>query len=150
MKKKPAPKTLTPPPARVREDSSNGDDRVDARLARHGGLSYLEIPAMDVHRSAKFYGEVLGWLPRGDDRDHPRFTDPDGHLIGRWVAGRAIAREPGLLPFVYVNRLRDAVGKVASNGGEIVKAPYPEGTLLVALIRDPAGNVLGLWQDGFR
>jgi hypothetical protein len=26
----------------------------------------------------------------------------------------------------------------------------PEGTLSIATIRDPAGNVIGVWQDGPR
>ena len=26
-------------------------------------------------------------------------------------------------------------------------APYPEGTLRVALFADPAGNVFGIWQE---
>lgn len=128
----------------------SGDDRVDSILARNGGLSYLEIPTIDARRSAEFYQKVLGWLPRGDDPDHPKFSDPGGHLIGKWVTGRAISREAGLLPFIYVNQVRAAVEKVVASGGEIVKAPYAEGTLLVAVIRDPAGNIIGLWQDGFR
>ena len=45
------------------------------RLARHGGLSYLEIPAVDPRRSAAFYAAVLGWNVRGQDSDDPRFED---------------------------------------------------------------------------
>jgi predicted enzyme related to lactoylglutathione lyase len=40
--------------------------------------------------------------------------------------------------------------EVEAQGGEIVKAPYPEGNLWVATFHDPAGNVLGLWQEGAR
>jgi hypothetical protein len=71
---------------------------VDARLARHGGLSDLEIPALDARQSAVFYEKVLGWKIRGRETDDPRFHDATGHLIGRWVTGRAISRERGLLP----------------------------------------------------
>jgi len=35
-------------------------------------------------------------------------------------------------------------------GGEVVRAPYQEGNLWVATFRDPAGNVVGLWQEGER
>ena len=35
-----------------------------------------------------------------------------------------------------------------AQGCEIVKAPYAEGALRVATVRDPAGNVIGIWQDG--
>jgi predicted enzyme related to lactoylglutathione lyase len=119
---------------------------VDPRLARHGGLSYLEIPAIDPRQSAAFYANVLGWLLRGDDSDDPRFSDVTGHLIGRWERGRAPARDAGMLLYIYVNNLDDTVKRVAEYGGEVVKAPYAEGNLRVATVRDPAGNVFGLWQ----
>ena len=44
----------------------------------------------------------------------------------------------------------DAVETAVSNGGEIVTARYPEGNLLVARVGDPAGNVIGLWQEASR
>jgi len=120
---------------------------VDGLLARHGGLSYLEIPAIDVRLSAAFYQDVFGWKLRGEDPDQPKFSDQTGHLIGKWVTGRAISRRPGLLPFIYVGHIDDVVKRVVPNGGEIVKAPYREGNLWVSLIRDPAGSILGVWQE---
>jgi uncharacterized protein len=132
------------------ENTRSSGTGVDARLTRHGGLSYLEIPAVNAQQSAAFYEQVLGWRIRQRETDNPRFEDATGHLIGRWVAGGAISREPGLLPYIYVDRIDDAVGRVVAHGGEVVKAPYPEGGLWVATVRDPAGNVIGLWQEGPR
>jgi len=132
------------------EETPSSGSGVGARLARNGGLSYLEIPAVDARRSASFYEKVLGWSLWGHDTDDPRFDDATGHLIGRWVTGRVISREPGLLPFMYVDHIDDAVERVAAHGGEVVRAPYPEGDLWVATVRDPAGNVIGLWQQGPR
>jgi predicted enzyme related to lactoylglutathione lyase len=122
---------------------------VGARLARHGGLSYLEIPAADPQQSAAFYEQVLGWTV-GREADAPRFEDATGYLIGRWVTGLATAREPGMLPYFYVDRIDAAVGRVGPHGGEVLRSPYPEGNLWVATVRDPAGNVIGLWQEGPR
>ena len=131
-------------------ENNQQTDHVDAQLARHGGLTYLEIPAVDVNASATFYHAILNWQCREDGTDRSKFADPTGHLIGRWVTGRAIARQPGLLPFIYVDHIDEAVKRVTTHGGEVVKAPYREGTLHVAVIRDPAGNILGLWQEGNR
>ncbi|MCU1276495.1 MAG: Glyoxalase family protein [bacterium] len=117
-------------------------------LARHGGLSYLEIPAIDSSKSAAFYGQVLGWQIDQRTDDDFRFSGADGLLIGRWVSDRVAAREPGLVPFMYVDGLDAAVARVTANGGEVVKAPYAEGDVRVARIRDPAGNLIGLWQFG--
>jgi uncharacterized protein len=127
-------------------DKSGGvGNRVDVGLIRHGGLSYLEIPALNVDRSALFYQRVLGWEVGGADRS--KFSDGKGLLIGRWLTDRPIGREPGLLPFFYVERVEEAVLRARECEGEIVRAPYPEGNLLVSLVRDPAGNLIGLWQD---
>jgi predicted enzyme related to lactoylglutathione lyase len=82
---------------------------VDDSLARHGGLSYLEIPASDAQQSAAFYEHVLGWKVDRPNAGQPKFSDRSGHLIGRWCAGRAPSREPGLMPYFYVDRIHDAV-----------------------------------------
>ena len=132
------------------ENRGSTNTGVGEGLARHGGLSYLEIPAVDPKQSAVFYGQTLGWSLRLNEADDPRFEDATGHLIGRWVTGRAISRQPGLLAYFYVDRIDDVVDRVARHGGEIVQAPYAEGNLLVATVRDPAGNVIGLWQEGRR
>lgn len=132
---------------RKRDEGAKSSGSVNARLTRHGGLSYLEIPAVDARQSATFYEKICGWnIDRREDDDF-RFAEPTGHLIGRWVAGRASYRDPGLLPYIYVNHIQQAVEQVAKYGGEVIKAPYSEGNLLVATIRDPAGNVIGLWEE---
>ena len=138
--------------------SQNDDQRapsaeaggVEAGLARHGGLSYLHIPATDVQQSAAFYERVFGWQVHRRDNGRASFSDATGHIGGAWVTDQAISREPGLLPYIYVNRIDDTLKQVVEQGGEVVNAPYPEGNLWVATFRDPAGNVIGLWQEGQR
>lgn len=132
----------------------NGDEKqaaeptaIDDRLARHGAISYLHMPAIDPHQSAAFYEQVFGWDIRGRDTDHPRFDDATGHISGAWVTDQAISREPGLLPYIYVDRVHDSLELVMARGGEVVKPPYREGNLWVATFRDPAGNVIGLFQE---
>jgi predicted enzyme related to lactoylglutathione lyase len=53
------------------EQTASSGTGVDASLARHGGLSYLEIPAIDPRQSAAFYEKVVGWNVRGDDPTDP-------------------------------------------------------------------------------
>jgi len=121
---------------------------VDEGLARHGGISYLHIPATDVQASAGFYGAVFGWRIANRDSPRPGFTDPTGHVGGAWVTDQAVAREPGLLLYIYVDHIDAAVARIEALGGQIVTAPHREGTLWVATFRDPAGNLLGIWQEG--
>ncbi len=115
-------------------------------LARHGGVSYLEIPARDVPQSADFYERVFGWqIDRRANGDF-RFSDGRMLLIGAFTTNRSAPREPGIVPFIYVDDIDSAVARARESGGEVVKAIYPEGDLRVARVRDPAGNEVGLWQ----
>jgi predicted enzyme related to lactoylglutathione lyase len=50
-------------------------------------------------------------------------------------------------PYVFVESVEDTLEKVVVHGGEVVTSPYPEGDLTVATFRDPAGNVIGVWQQ---
>jgi predicted enzyme related to lactoylglutathione lyase len=122
---------------------------VEERVARPGGLSYIEIPAVDAKESARFYEAVFGWQARQLDT-HPSFSDGTGHVIGAWSTQRAVSREPGLLPYIYVTSVDETLAKAEAAGAEIVRPPYPEGDLWVATLRDPAGNVIGVWQSGPR
>lgn len=132
------------------DPQSKGESGIDPNLARHGHISYLEIPAADVEPSARFYESVFGWEISRRDDGKCSFDDRSGNLIGRWVTGRAVSSEPGLLPFIYVDQIDAIVEGITKSGGQIVQPPRPEGNLWVAAFRDPAGNLLGIWQAGAR
>ena len=130
------------------------EDGGGAGITTNGKLSYIQIPALDPEVSGAFYRDVFGWELRGTP-EHRSFTDASGELIGAFITSsagdeRAISAEPGILPYIYVNGLDAAVERITSHGGEIVRRPYPEGELWVATFRDPAGNVIGIWQMGGR
>jgi hypothetical protein len=121
----------------------------DAGVARPGGVSYLRIPSVNVAGSAAFYCDVFGWELRGDPAA-PSFSDGTGHVIGHWRTDLPAVGAAGVLPYIYVTDLDDTLLKVAEHGGKIVSAPYAEGSLWIASITDPAGNVIGIWQNGPR
>jgi predicted enzyme related to lactoylglutathione lyase len=85
----------------------------------------------------------------GDPGD-PSFEDGTGHVIGHFIPGLAVAGEAGVRPYVFVDDVDDTLARIVATGGEVVTAPYPEGDLWVATFRDPAGNVIGVWQHGPR
>lgn len=116
-------------------------------IFRAGGVSYLHIPAPDPLGSAAFYESVFGWTIR-DDGDSAAFEDGTGHVIGRFRADETVAGDTGIRPYVYVESVRDTIDRVVANGGDVVRSPYAEGNLLVATVHDPAGNLIGVWQQG--
>ena len=113
----------------------------------HGKLCYVEIPAVDVARSAAFYRDVFGWgiRQRGDGRT--AFDDTVGEVSGAWVTGRPPSPEPGLLLYVMVDSVAETVDAVVAHGGEIVQPIGADAPELTARFRDPGGNVIGLYEE---
>jgi predicted enzyme related to lactoylglutathione lyase/uncharacterized glyoxalase superfamily protein PhnB len=115
-------------------------------------LCYLELPAVDLRQSVAFYEKVFGWNIRHRDSTHPSFDDATADVSGAWVTGREISRTPGLLPYIWVDRIDATLKQVAVNGGVVIEAPHLDspGGCWIATFRDPAGNVIGLYQEGDR
>ena len=113
-------------------------------------LCYLEIPAVDARQSVAFYEKVFGWNIRHRDSDHPSFDDATGDVSGAWATGREISRAPGLLPYIWVDSIDATLAQVAAQGGVVVETPYLDspGGCWIATFRDPAGNAMGLYQEG--
>jgi uncharacterized protein len=126
------------------EQGAADDPGVEGSVARPGGVSYLAIPARDIARSAAFYQAVFGWELRGDP-DAPSFSDGTGHVIGHWRTDLDVAGEAGVRPYVYVTDLGAALKRAAEQEAEVLSAPYAEGSLRIAVVRDPAGNAVGIW-----
>jgi predicted enzyme related to lactoylglutathione lyase len=125
------------------------DPGVEPTIARPGGVSYLRIPALDIAQSGQFYRAVFGWQLDGDP-ESPSFHDGTGHVIGHWDTHMRTAGDAGVIPYVYVDHLDETLGRVTDRGGRIVDPPYPEGSLRIATIHDPAGNLIGVWEQGPR
>ena len=113
----------------------------------HGKLCYVELPADDVGRSAAFYAAVFGWRTRRRGDGALAFDDAVGEVSGAWVTGRPPAAQPGVLLYVWVDDVEAAVDAVLAHGGEIVQPVGADAPELTARFRDPAGNVLGLYQE---
>lgn len=116
----------------------------------NGKICYVEMPAADVARSAEFYSKVFGWnvRKRGDGRT--AFDDGAGEVSGAWVEGRPPSGQPGLLIYIMVDSVEKTVEAVKAHGGEIVQPIGADAPEITARFRDPAGNVLGLYQEPSR
>ena len=87
----------------------------------NGKICYIEIPAADVARSAKFYEAVFGWKSRRRGDGATAFDDTTGQVSGSWVPGRPPAAQPGLVIYVMCDSVAATVDAVLANGGEIVQ-----------------------------
>ena len=113
----------------------------------NGKICYIEMPTVDIQRSADFYGKVFGWRirQRGDGRT--AFDDTTGAVSGAWVTGRPASSEPGLLVYIKVDSVAAAIDAVVAEGGEIVQPIGADAPEITARFRDPGGNVIGLYQE---
>jgi uncharacterized protein len=113
----------------------------------NGKICYIEIPAADIERSSEFYQHVFDWSIRKRGDGSTSFDDTTGEVSGAWVLGRPPASEPGLLVSVMVDSVAETLDVIVANGGEIVQPIGADAPEITARFRDPAGNVIGLYQE---
>jgi predicted enzyme related to lactoylglutathione lyase len=113
----------------------------------NGKICYVEIPAADPERSADFYAGAFGWKIRRRGDGAIAFDDATGAVSGTWVRGRTTANPPGLLLYIMVDNIAATVDAVTAHGGEIVQPVGADAPEITARFRDPAGNVVGLYQE---
>ena len=88
---------------------------------------------------------LRGQPQRGDGST--AFDDTTGEVSGTWVLGRSPATEAGFLIYVIVDSVAATMEVVVADGGEIVQSIGADAPDITARFRDPAGHVIGLYQQ---
>lgn len=122
-------------------------DNVKHPTLGDGKICYVEIPAVDINASASFYKAVFGWHIRKRGDGNTAFDDTVGQVSGTWVTGRSPATHPGLLIYIMVDSVAKTLDTVVANGGKVVQQIGMDAPEVTARFSDPAGNVLGLYQE---
>ncbi|WP_374999569.1 VOC family protein [Aeromicrobium sp. CTD01-1L150] len=113
----------------------------------HGDITHLEIPVSDLKRGRQFYAALFGWTieePPGFE-GYPMWRAPNG------ISGGALAPRGGGFTqprsVVEVDSIDDTLAVVAENGGRVLEEKSPiTDTSWWAVVEDPDGNVLGLYE----
>lgn len=113
----------------------------------HGKICYLAIPTEDIDRSSEFYRTVFGWKTRTRGDGSIAFDDGVGQVSGTWVTGRPPLDQLGILIYIMVDSAEATTEAIVANGGEIVQEIGGDAPEITARFRDPAGNILGLYQE---
>ncbi len=120
---------------------SSTDQRPEGQHPPHGSIGYLQVPALDLDRSATFYESVLGWSV---DHENGGFEAPGmiGQLTTDEVAGRR--GRPGA-----VDLRRRAVARARPGDGRrrarsLERPVHDGGERWLVTVTDPAGNRIGL------
>jgi len=116
----------------------------------NGKICYIEIPAADIAKAAEFYAAVFGWRIRTRGDGATAFDDATGEVSGTWVTGRPTSGQPGLLVYIMVDSVAATIDAVVTHGGTVVQPMGADAPEITARFRDPAGNVIGLYQEPAR
>jgi predicted enzyme related to lactoylglutathione lyase len=112
----------------------------------NGKICYVEIPATDVARSADFYSRVFGWTIRQRGDGATAFDDTTGNVSGAWVRGRP-SQSPGLVVYIKVQDAEAVIETLKDHGAEIVQPIGGDPGETTARFRDPAGNIMAIYQE---
>ena len=63
------------------------------------------------------------------------------------MLGRPVASQPGLLLYVMVDSVAATIDAITAQGGTLVQPIGADAPEITARFRDPAGNVIGLYQE---
>jgi predicted enzyme related to lactoylglutathione lyase len=114
-----------------------------------GRVVHFEVPVDDPERARTFYESALGWSFQGWG-DQPYWLTAIGPEDAAGIEGALIGRSeihaaPVLV--VGVEDLDATLARVAAAGGEaLTDRDAVPGIGWAAYVRDPEGNVIGLFQ----
>ena len=113
----------------------------------NGKICYIELPAVDIARSADFYELVFGWNIRTRGDGKTAFDDSVGEVSGSWVLGRSASTDVGTLIYIMVDSVAETLNNIVENGGKVLQPIGADAPEITARFSDPAGNVIGLYQQ---
>jgi uncharacterized protein len=110
---------------------------------------FMDLRTGDPARSRRFYADLFNWtiidVPAGPETVS-MFTGVDGPWGGFTPLTAEDARKPQWIPYAPVADLDVAVARARELGATVVRArvELPQGA--VAVIDDPTGVTLALWE----
>ena len=112
-------------------------------------IFHVEHLSRDLSQARTFYGEIFDWeyreIPR-EDNPYTLIETGDGPGAN-FVESPLAEANPFWLPYVAVDDLDHTLEAVRQNGGTVTRDRADEpGAGSFAIIKDPQGAALGLWQ----
>ncbi len=113
----------------------------------HQLIGHVEIPALNLEKEVEFFQKVFDWDFKSFGRGYSLYNTRSGMTIGLRKVD-AIQAGSSTIFHITVDNIETYLDKVKANGGKV----YREKTVIpvygwYALINDPDGNILGLFQN---
>lgn len=119
-----------------------------------GDLAWIDLAAHDAEGATRFYRELFGWtahLQAANGGQFVRLRNAGATLgsLYQLARGDIAAGVPShWTAYVRVTSADAAAERAVRLGGRCVVAPFEvHGAARIALIQDPDGALIGLWQD---
>jgi predicted enzyme related to lactoylglutathione lyase len=115
-----------------------------------GTPMWVDLGSPDVDASIRFYGDIFGWSasePGPPEAGGYRFFEQDGKMVGGLGPLMMEGQPPAWLTYVGVTDADATVTKAREAGAAIHVEPMDVMDVgRMAILADPTGAALGLWQ----
>lgn len=124
----------------------------EGREAKLGRISWFDYTVDDAPGIREFYMDVAGWesgeLDMGGYSDYFMTDRQSGEAIAGVCHARGVNADlpPVWMIYVGVDNLEVSLERCRALGGECITGPKPFGDGSYAVIRDPVGCILGLYE----
>lgn len=115
-----------------------------------GAAAWVEMQSRDVEASARFYAEVLEWVPGPPSDGYRVFARGGEQVAGLMPMPPEVPDGVPSYWLVYfaVDDLDATCGRAGGLGGGLVVPPMTAGDMRFAVLEDPAGAVFAVLQAG--
>jgi predicted enzyme related to lactoylglutathione lyase len=115
-----------------------------------GMFCWIELATNDAAAAKSFYASVFGWtindMPMPDGSVYT-MLQVDGHDLGALYENKEA--RPAWNSYVNVTSVDESAQRAQENGGKVIAPPFDVMDVgRMAVINDPAGASLCLWQPG--
>jgi predicted enzyme related to lactoylglutathione lyase len=113
----------------------------------NGKICYMQIPAISIAESAKFYNKVFGWNIRTRSDGSIAFDDTPNGISGTWVLNKEPQTRSGVRIYIMVDDVAATLETITASGGKVVDPISGVAPEFIATFSDVAGNILGIGQE---
>ena len=126
----------------------------EVKNAAQGKFCWIDLATSDQESAIKFYSELFGWsafdAPMGDGEVYSMMQIGGKNVCGLYTLNKDQKAQnipPHWMSYIAVNNVDEVAGKVVALGGKLMMQPadvFESGRM--AIIQDPIGAVVALWQ----
>jgi predicted enzyme related to lactoylglutathione lyase len=116
-----------------------------------GAPVWIELSTSDPQRAKDFYAGLFGWTFIDAGPDYGNYVNfaQDGVLIAGMTPNQEQGLPDGWTTYLASDDAKSTADAVLTAGGQILLEPMPVRDLgTMAVVLDPSGAVVGVWQPG--